>query len=244
MARTPTAARDAASPICKRADALASAVEIAFWLATLLPFLLFPTYLSLASQIAITALFALSLDLILGYAGIVSLGHAAFFGIGAYTAGMFSKFGWGEPLTGLLVAARLAAACRLRHQLHHRALSPSGADHDHARPRPAARAKRPTARSWLTGGGDGLAGRRHLAAVRPVSTSISRATPPMAIRWPCCSSVPVRAAADSFAVRPGAARHPRKLSCACRRSARRAARISARSTPSPRPSPAFAGALI
>ncbi len=67
-------------------------LEIAFWLATLLPFVLFPDYLSLASQIAITALFALSLDLILGYAGIVSLGHAAFFGIGAYTAGLFSKF--------------------------------------------------------------------------------------------------------------------------------------------------------
>ena len=46
-----------------------------------------PNYLQLASQIAITALFALSLDLILGYAGIVSLGHAAFFGFGAYTAG-------------------------------------------------------------------------------------------------------------------------------------------------------------
>ena len=63
-----------------------------------------PDYLVLASQIAITALFALSLDLILGYAGIVSLGHAAFFGFGAYTAGLISKWGWGEPLTGLVVA--------------------------------------------------------------------------------------------------------------------------------------------
>ena len=63
-------------------------LEIAFWLATLLPFVLFPDYLSLASQIAITALFALSLDIILGYADIVSLVHAAFFGIGAYTAGL------------------------------------------------------------------------------------------------------------------------------------------------------------
>jgi len=79
--------------------------EIAFWLATLVPFVLFPDYLSLASQIAITALFALSLDIILGYAGIVSLGHAAFFGIGAYSAGLISKFGWGEPLTGLVLAA-------------------------------------------------------------------------------------------------------------------------------------------
>jgi branched-chain amino acid transport system permease protein len=83
-------------------------IEIVFWLATLLPFVLFPDYLSLASQIAITALFALSLDIILGYAGIVSLGHAAFFGIGAYTAGLISKFGWGEPLTGLIVATALA----------------------------------------------------------------------------------------------------------------------------------------
>ena len=82
--------------------------EIAFWLATLLPFILFPNYLSLASQIAITALFALSLDIILGYAGIVSLGHAAFFGIGAYTAGLISKFGWGEPISGLIVAAAVA----------------------------------------------------------------------------------------------------------------------------------------
>jgi branched-chain amino acid transport system permease protein len=82
--------------------------EIVFWLSLLLPYVLFPDYLSLASQIAITALFALSLDLILGYAGVVSLGHAAFFGIGAYTAGIFSKYVWGEPVTGLLVAAVVA----------------------------------------------------------------------------------------------------------------------------------------
>jgi branched-chain amino acid transport system permease protein len=79
--------------------------EIAFWLATLLPPLLTPNYLGLASQIAITGLFALSLDLILGFSGIVSLGHAAYFGIGAYTAGLLSKWGWGEPLTGLVFAA-------------------------------------------------------------------------------------------------------------------------------------------
>ena len=84
-------------------------IEIAFWLAALLPFILFPTHLSLASQIAITALFALSLDLILGYAGIVSLGHAAFFGLGAYTAGLLSKHGWGEPISGLFLGAGVAA---------------------------------------------------------------------------------------------------------------------------------------
>src|SRR4030081_2291406 len=83
-------------------------VEIAFWLATLTPFVLVPDYLVLASQIAITALFALSLDLILGYAGIVSLGHAAYFGFGSYTAGLIAKWGWGEPLTGLMIAGAAA----------------------------------------------------------------------------------------------------------------------------------------
>jgi branched-chain amino acid transport system permease protein len=82
--------------------------EIAFWLAALLPFWVAPSYLQLASQIAITALFALSLDLILGYAGIVSLGHAAFFGFGSYSAGLIAKWGWGEPLTGLLIAGAAA----------------------------------------------------------------------------------------------------------------------------------------
>jgi branched-chain amino acid transport system permease protein len=83
-------------------------LEIAFWLCTLLPFVVTPNYLSLASQIAITALFALSLDLILGYAGIVSLGHAAFFGVGAYSAGLLAKHYWNEPLAGLLLAGIMA----------------------------------------------------------------------------------------------------------------------------------------
>src|SRR5690554_1504993 len=81
-----------------------SVFEIVFWFATLLPFFVFPTYLPLASQIAIAALFAISVDLILGYAGIVTLGHAMFFGLGAYSAGLISVAGWGEPLTGLLFA--------------------------------------------------------------------------------------------------------------------------------------------
>jgi branched-chain amino acid transport system permease protein len=85
-------------------------MEVGFWLATLLPFVLFPAYLQLASQVAIAALFALSLDLILGYAGIVSLGHAAFFGLGAYTAGIVAVHGWGEPVSGLLLAAAVAGA--------------------------------------------------------------------------------------------------------------------------------------
>jgi branched-chain amino acid transport system permease protein len=84
-------------------------LEFAFWLIPVACFFAFPNYLMLGSQIMITGLFALSLDLILGYAGIVSLGHAAFFGIGAYTAGLLAKYGWGEPLSGLVLAAIAAA---------------------------------------------------------------------------------------------------------------------------------------
>ncbi len=83
--------------------------EYAFWLLPIAAYFIFPTDLALLSQIAITALFAISLDLILGYAGIVSLGHAAFFGVGAYTAGLLARYGLGEPLFGLVVAAVLAA---------------------------------------------------------------------------------------------------------------------------------------
>ena len=85
-----------------------SPFEIIFWLMALLPFVLFPTYLPLASQIAIAALFAISVDLILGYAGIVTLGHAMFFGLGAYFAGIISVRGWGEPISGLLMAGAFA----------------------------------------------------------------------------------------------------------------------------------------
>jgi branched-chain amino acid transport system permease protein len=135
-------------------------IEVAFWLATLLPFLLFPSHLQLASQIAITGLFALSLDLILGYAGIVSLGHAAFFGLGAYTAGLVSaKAGWGEPLSGLASASAVAGAAgyvtsfiiaRFRHlALIMITLGLGLLLHEAA-----------NSASWLTGGADGLQGVR------------------------------------------------------------------------------------
>ncbi len=83
--------------------------ETLFWLAWVIAPWLFPNYLVLGSQILITALFALSLDLILGYAGIVSLGHAAYFGTGAYAAGLLASHGWGEPISGLMVAGAAAA---------------------------------------------------------------------------------------------------------------------------------------
>jgi branched-chain amino acid transport system permease protein len=80
-----------------------------------LSWLLLPSQALLLNEIAILALFAMSLDLILGYAGIVSLGHAAFFGFGAYTAALFAKHVLPDPLAGLAVAvtttALLGAAC-------------------------------------------------------------------------------------------------------------------------------------
>lgn len=80
------------------------------WIAGIgVPFLL-PDYLAFGSQVLLTIVFALSIDLIVGYAGIVSLGHAAFFGVGAYAAGMASAhLGWTEPVSSLLLAGVLAA---------------------------------------------------------------------------------------------------------------------------------------
>ena len=69
-----------------------------------LSWLLLPGQSLLLNEIAILALFALSLDLILGYAGIVSLGHAAFFGIGSYAAALFAKLVMPDPLLGMVVA--------------------------------------------------------------------------------------------------------------------------------------------
>jgi branched-chain amino acid transport system permease protein len=90
-----------------------SRYEIGFWLLPVLAYFIFPKYLTLGSQILITGLFALSLDLILGYARIISLGQAAFFGVGAYTAGLLARYGWGEPLSGLIIAAVAASAVGL-----------------------------------------------------------------------------------------------------------------------------------
>jgi branched-chain amino acid transport system permease protein len=83
-------------------------VELLPWIVAIAGYFLFPSYLTLGSQIMINILFALSIDLVLGYAGIVTLGHAAFFGIGAYAAGIAAVHGWTEPLSGLVIAAILA----------------------------------------------------------------------------------------------------------------------------------------
>ncbi len=82
--------------------------EAVLWVIALVSPLLLPSHALIINEIAIVALFAVSLDLILGYTGIVSLGHAAFFGMGAYTAALFAKLVMPDPTVGLLVAVVVA----------------------------------------------------------------------------------------------------------------------------------------
>jgi branched-chain amino acid transport system permease protein len=85
--------------------------EAAFWVLVLACAFLFPSRYLIMTEIVRLALFALSLDLILGYAGIVSLGHAAFFGVGAYSAGLLALHGIiNEPVIALVVAGLAAMA--------------------------------------------------------------------------------------------------------------------------------------
>jgi branched-chain amino acid transport system permease protein len=83
-------------------------VEAIPWLIGLAGYHVFSDQLPFASQILITILFALSLDLVLGFAGIITLGHAAFFGTGAYAAGIYAVHVSHDPLSGLLVAGAAA----------------------------------------------------------------------------------------------------------------------------------------
>ncbi|HMA30475.1 MAG TPA: branched-chain amino acid ABC transporter permease [Casimicrobiaceae bacterium] len=108
-ATAPAAAGGAAAGDVRLPDGRWRPLEFAFWVLPVIGFFAFPDYRVLGSQILITGLFAVSLDLILGYAGIVSLGHAAFYGIGAYTAGLLAVHGWHEPISGLIAAAAVAA---------------------------------------------------------------------------------------------------------------------------------------
>jgi branched-chain amino acid transport system permease protein len=86
-----------------------SPLEIIFWLAVVATIFLLPSRHLILTEAAILGLFALSLDLILGYAGIISLGQAAFFGVGAYAAGLLAKYEIvTEPVLALLVSGALA----------------------------------------------------------------------------------------------------------------------------------------
>jgi branched-chain amino acid transport system permease protein len=91
--------------------------EFTLWALALASPWLLASHALIINEIAIVALFAVSLDLVLGYTGIVSLGHAAFFGMGAYAAALFAKLVMPDPLLGLVfgiaVAALLGAVCSL-----------------------------------------------------------------------------------------------------------------------------------
>ena len=84
------------------------------WVLAVAVFFALPDYLSMGARVLTYILFALSLDLILGYAGIITLGHAAFFGLGAYVAGIVSvKLGVTDPFLQLLASALAAAVLGL-----------------------------------------------------------------------------------------------------------------------------------
>jgi branched-chain amino acid transport system permease protein len=85
--------------------------EVLPWLLIVAVYFLLPDRITFGTQVMIAIMFTLSLDLILGYAGIVTLGHAAFFGIGAYAVALLSaRLHWGEPISALAAGALLAAA--------------------------------------------------------------------------------------------------------------------------------------
>ena len=105
---TPTVAADVAQRLAR--PSRWTPFEIAFWLIAVAAIWLLPGKHLILTEIAILALFALSLDLILGYAGIISLGHAAFFGFGGYAAGLLAKHALvTEPILALVLAGLAAA---------------------------------------------------------------------------------------------------------------------------------------
>jgi len=84
--------------------------EPAPWILALAFFFAYPQHLGFGADLLVWILFAISLELALGYAGIVTLGHAAFFGAGAYTVGMLANHGiWSEPISSLLLGGLVAA---------------------------------------------------------------------------------------------------------------------------------------
>jgi branched-chain amino acid transport system permease protein len=87
-----------------------SPLEIAFWIFAFASIWLFPQKHLILTETAILALFALSLDLIMGYAGIISLGQAAFFGLAGYFSGLVAKYGLiNDPVLALVCSGLVAA---------------------------------------------------------------------------------------------------------------------------------------
>jgi branched-chain amino acid transport system permease protein len=85
-------------------------IELVIWFASIAAYFLFPSRLALGTSIIVLGMFALSCDLIIGFAGVVTLGQAMYFGIGAYSAALIAKYAWTEAITGALASAALSAA--------------------------------------------------------------------------------------------------------------------------------------
>ena len=145
-----------------------------------------PRQALIGNEIAILALFALSLDLILGYAGIVSLGHAAFFGTGAYAAGLFAKHVMPRSARRACRRPRRRRAARVRDEL------PRAARHRPDAPDGHARRRADPATSSPTSGVDHrrrrrLAGRRRWSRCSACSRSTSSGAPRTRTASPSCS---------------------------------------------------------
>jgi len=131
--------------------------EIVVWVAAIAAYFVLPSKMLILTEIAILALFAVSLDLVLGFAGIVSLGHAAFFGLGAYVAGLVALYYVAEPVVGLIVAGiaagilgLLTSFLILRGSDLTRLMTTLGIG--------LMMAEVANQMAWLTGGADGLSG--------------------------------------------------------------------------------------
>src|SRR4029079_4616435 len=84
-------------------------LEPVFWVSTLLVYFVYPEYLAVATGVLVMVLFALACDLAIGFAGILTLGQALYFGVGAYAAGLIAKFVWNEAITGAIAAGAISA---------------------------------------------------------------------------------------------------------------------------------------
>lgn len=87
--------------------------DLAPWLAAVTAFYFFPDYLVFGTSVLVMVIFALSLDLVIGFAGILTLGHGVFYGIGAYAAGLITLAGWREAISGALFGGAVATAFAL-----------------------------------------------------------------------------------------------------------------------------------
>jgi branched-chain amino acid transport system permease protein len=131
--------------------------EIIIWLCAVGAYFVLPSKMLILTEIAILALFAVSLDLVLGFAGIVSLGHAAFFGLGAYVAGLVALHYVAEPVVGLVISGLAAGLLGfltsflvLRGSDLTRLMTTLGIG--------LMMAEVANQMAWLTGGADGLSG--------------------------------------------------------------------------------------